>query len=155
MKGGHSFAKLSATSPEKTRPGLKLAFSSGPSAASKSRLRCPGQIKLTCLNLLLTISKQHRTAPSGHCARTGSRPRFVRWQLLDLSARWSKRHVGRQCAPSSKSAVRIHFGHCRRFHHRLAYGIRNYLDLLLRTPDFVSAAFVDHPVRSYSVDHST
>src|ERR1700736_1913381 len=55
--------------------------------------------RFTSLNLLLTISGQHQTLPSGHASRARTVTAFVRWRLFDLSAWWSKRHVGRQRAP--------------------------------------------------------
>jgi hypothetical protein len=136
-------------------PGPGLAFSHiGPF----SRVKVPDQglqlrVKFISLNLLLTISEQHRTGPWGYVCENW-RPSPLRPGGGFWIYPWSERHVIRQCAPGSKSAFRIHFGHCRRFHHRLADSSRNYLDLLLRPRSSSPAAFVNHPVPSYSVDHS-
>jgi hypothetical protein len=152
-----------------SRPLIRQAFSHQPYKAHPgpswhfltfdfSRVKVPGHglrvwVKLIFLNLLLTISEQHRTGPWGYVCENW-RPSPLRPGGGFWIYPWSERHVVRQCAPGSKSAVRIHFGHCRRFHRWLADGSRNYLDLLLRTPDIVPAAFVNHPGRTYSVDHS-
>jgi hypothetical protein len=65
------------------------------------------------LNLLLTISEHHRTSPAGHAC--GPSPHLSRRRLFDLSAWWSKRHVGRQSPPRGKSASRIQLDDCWRF----------------------------------------
>jgi hypothetical protein len=81
------------------------------------------------LNLLLTISGHHRTSPTGHaCAPS---PHSFRWRLFDLSAWWSKRHVGRQRPPRGKSAFRIPFDDCGCLRRGLADGGCDYLGLFL------------------------
>ena len=81
------------------------------------------------LNLLLTISEHHRTSPPGHAC--GPSPHSSRRRLFDLSAWWSKRHVGRQRPPRGKSAFRIQLDDCWRLCGRLADGGCDYLGLLL------------------------
>lgn len=81
------------------------------------------------LNLLLTIFEHHRTSPPGHAC--GPSPHSSRRRLFDLSAWWSKRHVGRQRPPRGKSAFRIQLDDCWRLCGRLADGGCDYLGLLL------------------------
>ena len=86
-------------------------------------------VKLSSVNLLLTISEHHRTSPPGHAC--GPSPHSSRRRLFDLSAWWSKRHVGRQGLPRGKSAFRIHLDDCWRLCGRPADGGCDHLGLLL------------------------